>query len=197
MKILENETILNFKKTPIGNIEAEQVDLKQLEISKSLEKEYRNNRNRIIVELHKIKLRYSEISNLQLQDIDNSFCLIRIKRGDRVFRIAISKDVSDGLKILTKYKCDKDYIFTKNLIDDKPLSRTMITKIIKNYNSCNDDNLENKYDDEHIDKEVYTVERVCNKYILYKENKPIDGLVINSMINAVKICEILNKDIYK
>lgn len=197
MKILENETIINFKNAPIVSIQSKQIDLKQFEISKSVEKEYRDIRNRVIVELHKIKLRYSEISNLQVQDIDNSFCLIRIKRGDRVFRIAISKNISDGLKILTKYKCDKDYIFTKNLIDDKPLSRTMITKIIKNYTSCNDDYLENKYDDERIEKEAYTYEKVCNKYILYKENKPIDRLVINSMINAIKICEILNKDIYK
>ena len=115
MKTLENETIINLKNLPIGNREVEQIDLRQFEIGKSVEQEYRDIRNRLIIELHKIKLRYSEISNLQVQDIDNSFCLIRIKRGDRVFRIAISKSISDRLKILTKYKDDKDYIFTKNL----------------------------------------------------------------------------------
>lgn len=73
----------------------------------------------------------------------------------------------------------------------------MITKIIKNHTKYNDDNLDNKHDDKGIQKEAYTVEKVCNKYVLYKENKPIDGLVINSMINAIKICEILNRDIYK
>lgn len=55
MKILENETIINFKNSPIGNREVEQIDLRQFEISKSVEQEYRDIRNRVIIELHKIK----------------------------------------------------------------------------------------------------------------------------------------------
>lgn len=187
-KTRENETFIeDFKKSTIGNLSGDQVDVKQFEISKSTEKEYRVVRNSVIVELHKRNLKYSEISNLQVQDIDNSFALIRIQRGDRVFRMAISPQITSLLKILTKYKDDKDYIFTKDLINNKPLSRTMITKIIEKHKEIVMEHKEAK-------KEIHTVEKVCDKYVIYKNGRVIEGLVINTMINALRIRDILNAD---
>lgn len=187
-KTRENETFIEeFKKSTIGNLNGDQIDVKQFEISKSTEKEYRTIRNNLIVELYNKNLRYSEISNLQVQDIDNSFALIRIQRGDRVFRMAISPQVTEGLRILTKYKDDKDYIFTKDLINNKQLSRTMITKIIKKHKVMTTD-------DKEANKEIHTVERVCDKYVIYKKGRAIEGLVINTMVNALRICDVLNAD---
>ena len=188
-KTRENETVIEeFEKTPIGKLDGKQVDLKQFEINKSTEKEYRTIRNSIIVELYKRNLRYAEISNLQVQDIDNSFALIRIQRGDRVFRMAISPQITAGLKALTKYKDNKDYIFTKDLINEKPLSGTMIEKIIKKYNAIGIKQSEIKI------KEVHSIEKVCGKYLIYKNGRAIEGLVVNSMVNALRIRDILNAD---
>ena len=111
-KIRKNQTIIDefiipieeFIKSPIGIINGEQINLKNFEISKSAGIEYRKLRNEVICKLNKMNLRYSEIARLEVQDIDSSFFLIRIKRGNRVFRIAVSKEISDKLKILTKYK---------------------------------------------------------------------------------------------
>ncbi len=187
-KTRENETVIEeFEKIPIGNLDGKQVNLKQFEINKSTEKEYRTIRNNIIVELHKRNLKYSEISNLQVQDIDNSFALIRIQRGDRVFRMAISPQITSGLKVLTKYKDNKDYIFTKDLINEKSLSGTMIAKIIKKHKAM-------VMDHKGVNTEIYTVERVCDKYVIYKNGRVIEGLVLNTMVNALRIRDILNAD---
>lgn len=177
-----------FKKISIGNLDGKQVDLKQFEISKSTEKEYRTIRNNIIVELYKRNLKYSEISNLQVQDIDSSFSLIRIQRGDRVFRIAISPQITAGLKTLTRYKDNKDYIFTKDLVNEKPLSGTMIAKIIKKYNEIDLKQSKIKI------KEIHSIEKVCGKYLIYKNGRAIEGLVVNNMVNALRIRDILNAD---
>lgn len=188
-KTRENETVIEeFEKIPIGNLDGKQVDLKQFEINKSTEKEYRTIRNDLIIKLHKKNLKYSEISNLQVQDIDNSFALIRIQRGDRVFRMAISQEITASLKALTKYKDNKDYIFTKDLINEKPLSGTMIAKIIKKYNEIDIKKSEIKI------KEVHSIEKVCGKYLIYKNGRAIEGLVVNSMVNALRIRDILNAD---
>lgn len=197
---IEKEEILNFPypipmeefiKSPIGIINGEQINLKHFEISKSAGIEYRKLRNEIIYKLNKMNLRYSEIAKLKVQDIDNSFFLIRIKRGNRVFRIAISKEISEKLKVLTKYKDDKDYVFTKDLISNEKLSETMITKIIKKY-SLKEINTTEK--DTKVSKEKYIIEKVCDKYVIYQGGRVIEGLLINNMINAIRICEILNAD---
>lgn len=191
-KIRKNQTIIDeFIKSPIGIINGEQINLKHFEISKNAGIEYRNLRNEIIYKLNKMNLRYSEIARLEVQDIDSSFFLIRIKRGNRVFRIAVSKEISDKLKILTKYKDDKDYVSTKDLINNEKLSETMIVKIIKKYNSKEMNITEN---DTKASKEKYVIEKVCDKYVIYQGGRVIEGLLINNMINAIRICEILNAD---
>lgn len=191
-KIRKNQTIIDeFIKSPIGIINGEQINLKHFEISKNAGIEYRNLRNEIIYKLNKMNLRYSEIARLEVQDIDSSFFLIRIKRGNRVFRIAVSKEISDKLKILTKYKDDKDYVFTKDLINNEKLSETMITKIIKKY-SLKEINTTEK--DTKVSKEKYIIEKVCDKYVIYNGGRVVEGLLINNMINAIRICEILNAD---
>lgn len=191
-KIRKNQTIIDeFIKSPIGIINGEKINLKHFEISKNAGIEYRNLRNEIIYKLNKMNLRYSEIARLEVQDIDSSFFLIRIKRGNRVFRIAVSKEISDKLKILTKYKDDKDYVFTKDLINNEKLSETMIVKIIKKYNSKEMNITEN---DTKASKEKYVIEKVCDKYVIYQGGRVIEGLLINNMINAIRICEILNAD---
>lgn len=191
-KIRKNQTIIDeFIKSPIGIINGEQINLKNFEISKNAGIEYRKLRNEVICKLNKMNLRYSEIARLEVQDIDSSFFLIRIKRGNRVFRIAVSKEISDKLKILTKYKDDKDYVFTKDLISNEKLSETMITKIIKKY-SLKEINTTEK--DTKVSKEKYIIEKVCDKYVIYQGGRVIEGLLINNMINAIRICEILNAD---
>ena len=191
-KIRKNQTIIDeFIKSPIGIINGEQINLKHFEISKNAGIEYRKLRNEVICKLNKMNLRYSEIARLEVQDIDSSFFLIRIKRGNRVFRIAVSKEISDKLKILTKYKDDKDYVFTKDLISNEKLSETMITKIIKKY-SLKEINITEK--DTKVSKEKYIIEKVCDKYVIYQGGRVIEGLLINNMINAIRICEILNAD---
>lgn len=191
-KIRKNQTIIDeFIKSPIGIINGEQINLKHFEISKNAGIEYRKLRNEVICKLNKMNLRYSEIARLEVQDIDNSFFLIRIKRGNRVFRIAVSKEISDKLKILTKYKDDKDYVFTKDLINNEKLSETMIVKIIKKY-SLKEINTTEK--DTKVSKEKYIIEKVCDKYVIYNGGRVVEGLLINNMINAIRICEILNAD---
>ena len=181
-KIRKNQTIIDeFIKSPIGIINGEQINLKHFEISKNAGIEYRKLRNEVICKLNKMNLRYSEIARLEVQDIDNSFFLIRIKRGNRVLRIAVSKEISDKLKILTKYKDDKDYVFTKDLINNEKLSETMIVKIIKKYNSKEMNITEN---DTKASKEKYVIEKVCDKYVIYQGGRVIEGLLINNMINA-------------
>ena len=175
-KTLENETI-----------NKNQVDINQFEINNSTEKEYRDIRNKLIIELYNRNIRYTEISNMKVQDIDKSFALIRIQRGDRIFRVAISKEISYLLKQITKYKDEKDYIFTKNLIETNNLSRTMITKIIKNNEAIDIDHTV-------TNQKVYKFENVCDKYIIFKNGQAIDGLVINTIANALRICDVLNAD---
>ena len=186
-KTRENETIEKFKLTPIGNIPGEQIDLKNIEIDKSTEVEYRTIRNDVIVGLNDRGLRYAEIETLQVQDVDSSFALIRIQRGNRVFRVAISKEISEKMKLLIKYKDYQDYIFTKNLIGEKPISRTMITKIIKNHKVAT-------IGENITSKDIHKVERVCDKYMIYKNGQVMDGLVLNTMTNALRVCDVLNAD---
>lgn len=187
-KILENQTLIDeFKDSTIGKLDGEQIDLKKLEISKSVESEYRSIRNDVIVALYKRDFRYSEIANLKVQDIDKSFILITKRRGDSLFRVAISREISEKIKLLIKYKSDKDYVFTKNLIEKNPMSHTMITKIVKKHKATRTDYLEEN-------KSTYTVERVCDKYFIYKKGQVIEGLILNTMTNALRICDILNAD---
>jgi archaellin len=193
-KTRENQTYIEFKKIPIGNLGSKQVDLKQFEISESKSKEYKSMRNKIIYKLHKKNLKYSEIENLQVQDIDNSFSLIRIERGNRIFRIAISKELSDDLRVLTKYKDDKDYIFTKDLINNEKLSGTMINKIVKKLKEIENYDIEAKNEKSLKNKEIHTVERICDKYVIYKNGRVVEGLVINNITNALRVCDILNAD---
>nr|UVN04771.1 MAG: hypothetical protein [Bacteriophage sp.] len=193
-KTRENQTYIEFKKIPIGNLDGKQVDLKQFEISESKSKEYKSMRNKIIYKLHKKNLKYSEIENLQVQDIDNSFSLIRIERGNRIFRIAISKELSDDLRVLTKYKDDKDYIFTKDLINNEKLSGTMINKIVKKLKEIENYDIEAKNEKSLKNKAIYTVEKACDKYVIYKNGRVVEGLVINNITNALRICDILNAD---
>ena len=193
-KTRENQTYIEFKKIPIGNLDGKQVDLKQFEISESKSKEYKSMRNKIIYKLHKKNLKYSEIENLQVQDIDNSFSLIRIERGNRIFRIAISKELSDDLRVLTKYKDDKDYIFTKDLINNEKLSGTMINKIVKKLKEIENYDKEAKNEKSLKNKAIYTVEKACDKYVIYKNGRVIEGLVLNTLVNALRIRDILNAD---
>ena len=193
-KTRENQTYIEFKKIPIGNLGGKQVDLKQFEISESKSKEYKSMRNKIIYKLHKKNLKYSEIENLQVQDIDNSFSLIRIERGNRIFRIAISKELSDDLRVLTKYKDDKDYIFTKDLINNEKLSGTMINKIVKKLKEIENYDIEAKNEKSLKNKAIYTVEKACDKYVIYKNGRVVEGLVINNITNALRVCDILNAD---
>ena len=193
-KTRENQTYIEFKKIPIGNLDGKQVDLKQFEISESKSKEYKSMRNKIIYKLHKKNLKYSEIENLQVQDIANSFSLIRIERGNRIFRIAISKELSDDLRVLTKYKDDKDYIFTKDLINNEKLSGTMINKIVKKLKEIENYDIEAKNEKSLKNKAIYTVEKACDKYVIYKNGRVIEGLVLNTLVNALRIRDILNAD---
>lgn len=193
-KTRENQTYIEFKKIPIGNLDGKQVDLKQFEISESKSKEYKSMRNKIIYKLYKKNLKYSEIENLQVQDIDNSFSLIRIERGNRIFRMAISKELSDDLRVLTKYKDDKDYIFTKDLINNEKLSGTMINKIVKKLKEIENYDIEAKNEKSLKNKAIYTVEKACDKYVIYKNGRVVEGLVINNITNALRICDILNAD---
>lgn len=43
-------------------------------------------------------------------------------------------------------------------------------------------------------KEVHSIEKVCGKYLIYKNGRAIEGLVVNSMVNALRIRDILNAD---
>lgn len=67
----------------------------------------------------------------------------------------------------------------------------MIVKIIKKYNSKEMNITEN---DTKASKEKYVIEKVCDKYVIYQGGRVIEGLLINNMINAIRICEILNAD---
>ena len=187
-KKLENQTLIDeFKDSTIGKLDGEQIDVGKLEISESVENEYRSIRNDVIVALYKRDFRYSEIANLKVQDIDKSLILITKRRGDSIFRVAISKEISEKIKLLIKYKDKTDYVFTKDLIEKKSLSHTMITKIIKKHKVTSE-----KY--ESVDQSTYTVERVCDKYFIYKSGQVIEGLVLNNITNALRICDVLKAD---
>lgn len=91
-------------------------------------------RNETIVLIYKhAKLRFMEIAKMQVQHIDKSFALIRVQRGDRVFRVSLTPKISNNLKLLIKDKEFNDYIFNSRYDNKKHLSHTMIKKIIDNF----------------------------------------------------------------
>lgn len=49
-------------------------------------------------------------------------------------------------------------------------------------------------DHKEVNTEIHTVERVCDKYVIYKNGRVIEGLVLNTMVNALRIRDILNAD---
>lgn len=63
----------------------------------------------------------------------------------------------------------------------------MIAKIIKKHKVM-------AMDHKEVNTEIHTVERVCDKYVIYKNGRVIEGLVLNTMVNALRIRDILNAD---
>lgn len=91
-------------------------------------------RNETIVLIYEhAKLKFMEIAKMQVQHIDKSFALIRVQRGDRVFRVSLTPKISNNLKLLIKGKEFNDYIFNSRGNNKKHLSHTMIKKIIDNF----------------------------------------------------------------
>lgn len=91
-------------------------------------------RNETIVLIYEhAKLKFMEIAKMQVQHIDKSFALIRVQRGDRVFRVSLTPKISNNLKLIIKDKEFNDYIFNSRGNNKKHLSHTMIKKIIDNF----------------------------------------------------------------
>lgn len=152
--------------------------------------EYLSLRNNTIISLYnKSKLRYTEIANLQVQDIDNNRFMVRIKRGDRIFRVALSPIITENMKLLIEGKEESDYIFVSRK-NNKPLSRTMVTKIIENAKYTTFENTK-----VHTDiNNIYSIKLVDCDYKILKNDKMVEGLSLNNKVNAIKIIDILNAD---
>ncbi|WP_270647482.1 hypothetical protein [Paeniclostridium hominis] len=99
--------------------------------NKANEKELRDQTIKLLHE-HGI-LRNMEIAKLQVQHIDNSFFLIRIQRGDRIFRVSVTPKITENLKLLVQGKEFDDFLFPSARNKDKHISHTMVKKIIDNY----------------------------------------------------------------
>ncbi|WGX77402.1 hypothetical protein QJS64_19230 (plasmid) [Paraclostridium bifermentans] len=98
-------------------------------------------RNETIVLIYEhAKLKFMEIAKMQVQHVDKSFALIRVQRGDRVFRVSLTPKISNNLKLLIGNKEFNDYIFNSRGNNKKHLSHTMIKKIIDNFEIKEDHN---------------------------------------------------------
>lgn len=93
--------------------------------------EYIELRNKTIVELSK-RITPTDITKLQVQHIANNFCTIAIFRGKSIIRVALSKELSANMQLLTLCKQDKEYIFPSPRDCNKAISRHGIEKIIMN-----------------------------------------------------------------
>lgn len=153
--------------------------------------EFLSLRNNTIISLYnKSKLRYTEIANLQVQDIDNNRFMVRIQRGDRIFRVALSPVITENMKLLIGDKEETDYIFNSKKGNNVPLSRTMITKIIENAKYTTFENTK-----VHTDiNNIYSIKLVDCDYKILKNDKMVEGLSLNNKVNAIKIVDILNAD---
>lgn len=153
--------------------------------------EFLSLRNNTIISLYnKSKLRYTEIANLQVQDIDNNRFMVRIQRGDRIFRVALSPVITENMKLLIGDKEETDYIFNSKKGNNVPLSRTMITKIIENTKYTTFENTK-----VHTDiNNIYSIKLVDCDYKILKNDKMVEGLSLNNKVNAIKIVDILNAD---
>lgn len=144
-------------------------------------------RNETIYLIHKhTPLKNMEISKLEVQHLDKSMVLLRIQRGERIFRVSLTPKITNNLKLLIHGKEFNDYIFHSRKDVKKRLSHTMIKKIIDNYNP---------YDiKEDIKLNKFTVKPVACEYGICKDGVLIDSLVLNNYNNAKLIANILNED---
>lgn len=181
-----NNPLNKFKNTPVGELHGSQIDL----FKPKSDKEYYNLRNSTIFALYNTKLTASDLSRMQVKHIDNSFMMVLIKRGKRVLRVAVSPQITKNLKLLTYCKLEDDYLFTP--VDDpqRPLTRTMINKIVSKHEEIEVVPCDNKA----IDPEVYDYVYSNYKYKIMKDGVPI-GLEINNLYNANAIINTLNKDL--
>lgn len=152
--------------------------------------DFRIIRNNTIVDLYnKYKLRYTEIATLQVQDLDDNKIMLRIQRGNRIFRVALTKEISKNMQLLSRGKEFDEYIFSSNKGNHTHLSRTMITKIIDTW----------RYEDleliNFIKDDSYTMQFNGCDYKILKGNKPIDGISLKNRVDAVKIIDILNMNL--
>lgn len=153
-------------------------------------KEFVEIRNATITSLYnKSKLRYTEIANLQVQDLDENKIMVRLQRGDRIFRVALSPLISDNLKLLAEGKKFDEYIFNSKQGNQKPLSRSAVTKIIDKSESVPYGTKQNDCEGNR-----YTVENVVCDYGVFKDGILIKELIFNDKHNAMMVSNILNAD---
>lgn len=180
-----NNPLNKFKNTPVGEIQGSQIDI----FKPKSDKEYYNLRNSTIVALYNTKLTASDLSRMQVKHIDNSFMMVLIKRGKRVLRVAVSPQITKNLKLLTYCKLEDDYLFTPLDDPQRPLTRTMINKIVAKHEEievvpCVSD----------MDQDIYDYAYSNYKYKILKNGEPT-GLEVNNLYNANIIINTLNKDL--
>lgn len=91
-------------------------------------------RNECIYQLHKrCRLKNMEIAKIEVQFLSDNFVLLRVKRGDRIFKVSLTNELTENMKLLCNGKNFNDYVFNALGDNKKHISHTMIAKIIKNY----------------------------------------------------------------
>lgn len=145
-------------------------------------------RDNTIYLLHTVtKLSYTEITNLKAHQFDDDFITVAIKRGKRLFKVALSKQLSVNMQLLCLGLDDNDRIFN--------LTRTSITKIInKSMGEPIEDIKNNNEVTDHKDP-GYHVKRIYDKFVVCYDNKPLNNLSMKTLEHARTIANIMNLEL--
>lgn len=152
-------------------------------------------RNETIYALYKNNgLRYTDIANLKVKHIFDNGATIRLLRGKtRTFNVAISKEITKNMQLLSNNRDDEETIFYSPTWKNRQLSRTRIQNIISE--------LEGKpvktfiYGSdirEESTESKYHVRLIYNKYVVCYNNRPMPGLSMNIKAHAEQIADIMN-----
>lgn len=152
-------------------------------------------RNETIYALYKNHgLRYTDIANLKVKHIFDNGATIRLLRGKtRTFNVAISKEITKNMQLLSYNREDDETIFYSPSWKNRQLSRTRVQAIISE--------LEGKpvkifvYGSdlrEEPTEPKYHVRELYNKYVVCYDNRPMPGLSMDVEDHAEQIANIMN-----
>ncbi len=152
-------------------------------------------RNETIYALYKNhNLRYTDIANLKVKQLNDNGATIRLLRGkSRLINIAIPIKITENMKLLSSNREPEESIFYSPSWDNRKLSRTRVQAIISE--------LEGKQVNifsfgatlrEEPREDKYNVRQIYDKFVVCYDNRPMSGLSMRVKDHADQIANILN-----